>query len=88
MFGWHEGRDPSAVFSTNGYLTTYTDVAADGGNPLQHYLQFGMAEGRSPTRMHAAGTVLRIENRSVFYSDTPAAGTASILKAAAKSARV
>jgi len=50
MFGWHEGRDPSAVFSTNGYLMTYTDVAADGGNPLQHYLQFGMAEGRSPTR--------------------------------------
>jgi hypothetical protein len=49
MFGWHEGRDPSAVFSTNGYLTTYTDVAADGGNPLQHYLQFGMTEGRSPT---------------------------------------
>jgi hypothetical protein len=43
-----EGRDPSAMFSTNGYLTGYPDVAAAGVNPLEHYLQFGMAEGRNP----------------------------------------
>jgi serralysin len=37
------------VFSTNGYLTGYPDVAAANINPLQHFLQNGMAEGRSPT---------------------------------------
>jgi serralysin len=41
---WHERRDPSAAFSTNGY----PDVAAAGINPLQHYLESRRAEGRSP----------------------------------------
>ena len=47
MFGWHEGRDPSVAFDTTSYLAAYPDVAAADVNPLQHFLQFGMHEGRS-----------------------------------------
>lgn len=47
-FGWREGRDPSAYFSTTGYLHAYADVAAAGINPLTHYRMFGAHEGRSP----------------------------------------
>ena len=36
-FGWKEGRNPNALFDTNGYLATYTDVAAADVNPLDHY---------------------------------------------------
>ena len=46
-YGWKEGRDPSAQFSTNQYLAAYGDVAAAGINPLQHYLEYGAVEGRS-----------------------------------------
>jgi hypothetical protein len=49
QFGWHEGRDPSAFFSTSSYLSNYTDVAAAGVNPLTHYEIFGWQEGRVPS---------------------------------------
>ena len=45
-FGWREGRDPSAGFDTQGYLAANPDVAAAGLNPLDHYLQCGVYEGR------------------------------------------
>lgn len=45
--GWHEGRNPNALFSTNGYLAAYKDVAAAGVNPLDHYHQYGWKEGRN-----------------------------------------
>ena len=48
-FGWHEGRNPNAVFDTAGYLAHYADVAAAGINPLEHYEQFGWKEGRDPS---------------------------------------
>jgi len=44
--GWREGRDPSAGFSTDGYLAANPDVMANGFNPLSHFLEFGLAEGR------------------------------------------
>lgn len=44
--GWKEGRDPSAGFSTDGYLTANPDVKAGGHNPLLHFLDYGLAEGR------------------------------------------
>ncbi|MBD2748157.1 calcium-binding protein, partial [Microvirga sp. BT688] len=31
----------------DAYLSTYTDVAAAGVNPLAHYLKYGVYEGRS-----------------------------------------
>jgi glucose/arabinose dehydrogenase len=45
-FGWHEGRDPNAFFSTNGYLSAHADVDDAGVNPLEHYHQNGWKEGR------------------------------------------
>jgi serralysin len=44
--GWHEGRDPSAFFSTSVYLWTNPDVRAAGVNPLTHFDQIGWREGR------------------------------------------
>ena len=37
---------PSPHFSTLGYLDDYPDVRASGGNPLTHYLNRGIDEGR------------------------------------------
>jgi hypothetical protein len=48
-YGWHEGRNPNAVFDTNGYLAAYHDVAAANINPLTHYDQTGWHEGRDPS---------------------------------------
>jgi len=48
-FGWHEGRNPNALFDTAGYLSAYHDVAAAGANPLDHYNAFGWREGRDPS---------------------------------------
>jgi hypothetical protein len=48
QYGWHEGRDPNAFFSTAAYLAANLDVAAAGVNPLTHYDMFGWREGRSP----------------------------------------
>ena len=47
--GWREGRDPSAAFSTSYYLSLNPDVAAEGINPLVHYVDDGRAEGRQPS---------------------------------------
>jgi serralysin len=44
--GWTEGRDASTWFDTQGYLAANPDVAAAGMNPLDHFLQFGIYEGR------------------------------------------
>jgi hypothetical protein len=44
--GWHEGRDPSAYFSTDSYLAANPDVAHADVNPLQHFENFGWKEGR------------------------------------------
>ena len=36
------------LFDAAAYLRAYPDVAQAGMEPLQHYLQYGMAEGRAP----------------------------------------
>jgi hypothetical protein len=41
--GWTEGRDPSKIFDTTDYLSNYHDVTT---NPLLHFLNFGIDEGR------------------------------------------
>ena len=48
QFGWLEGRDPSVGFDTTAYLAANPDVAAAQVDPLAHFLQFGIHEGRSP----------------------------------------
>ena len=47
-FGWREGRDPDAFFSTLGYRAAYADVGRAQVNPLAHYDQTGWREGRDP----------------------------------------
>ena len=42
------GSNPHPLFDTVFYLERNPDVAAAGGNPLEHYLAFGVHEGRSP----------------------------------------
>ena len=49
LYGWHEGRDPNAAFSTVGYLAANSDVRAAGYNPLAHYDTNGWHEGRDPS---------------------------------------
>lgn len=46
QYGWHEGRDPDALFSTHGYLAANPDVAAAGVDPALHYDATGWREGR------------------------------------------
>ncbi len=48
QYGWHEGRDPSAYFSTSWYLRQNPDVAAAQLNPLYHFENYGWREGRDP----------------------------------------
>ncbi|MGE7418048.1 calcium-binding protein, partial [Methylobacterium tarhaniae] len=45
-----EGRNPNAVFDTEGYLNAYADVKAAGIDPLMHYDQSGWKEGRDPSK--------------------------------------
>ena len=47
--GWHEGRDPDAIFNVNGYLNAYADVKAANIDPLAHYETNGWHEGRDPS---------------------------------------
>jgi hypothetical protein len=47
--GWHEGRDPNALFGVQYYLNQNPDVAAAGVDPLQHYETLGWKEGRNPS---------------------------------------
>ncbi|WP_082552345.1 glycosyltransferase [Methylobacterium sp. Leaf456] len=47
LFGWREGRDPSAGFSGDGYLAANPDVEARDVDPLTHFLDLGLAEGRT-----------------------------------------
>jgi predicted HAD superfamily hydrolase len=48
LYGWREGRNPSAGFDTTYYLKANPDVAQTGTNPLIHYIKFGRKEGRAP----------------------------------------
>jgi Matrixin len=47
--GWHEGRNPDALFNTNYYLSHNPDVAAAGIDPMLHYETSGWREGRDPS---------------------------------------
>ncbi|MXP66143.1 hypothetical protein E0493_22700 [Roseomonas sp. M0104] len=44
----HEWATDNALFDAAFYLDHNPDVAAVGADPLQHFLQFGAAEGRDP----------------------------------------
>lgn len=45
-YGAVEGRAPNAFFDSAWYLAGNRDVTDAGANPLEHFLRFGIAEGR------------------------------------------
>lgn len=57
-YGWREGRDPSAFFDTSDYLQTHKDVGAVGLNPLDHFLMYGISEGRTIYLSDQAGLII------------------------------
>jgi len=65
--GWLEGLNPSAKFSTQGYLEAYPDVAESGVNPLLHYAIHGIAENRDAFESERAfvGSFERLTERGV-----------------------
>jgi VCBS repeat-containing protein len=68
VYGWQEGRNPSADFNTNYYESHNTDVAAAGIDPLLHYDQYGWHEGRDPSAVFSTNGYL------TGYPDVAAAG--------------
>jgi hypothetical protein len=46
----HEAYRRTGLFDAQLYLQNYPDVAADGMDPVRHYIQHGMAEGRQMWR--------------------------------------
>lgn len=66
--GWHEGRNPNAVFDTKGYLAAYADVAAANIDPLAHYDSYGFKEGRDPSANFDTKTY------EATYADVKASG--------------
>src|SRR5690625_3600798 len=48
LAGGFEGLNPSPGFDSHWYLSAYPDVLAAGFNPLVHYVQYGLSEGRLP----------------------------------------
>lgn len=53
--GWrrkreHEAYRRAGLFDAEQYLQNYPDVAANGMDPVRHYIQHGMAEGRQMWR--------------------------------------
>jgi len=48
LHGFKELRDPNENFDTSYYLINNTDVLAAGVNPLDHFVNHGATENRSP----------------------------------------
>lgn len=71
--GWHEGRNPDAVFDVAGYLAAYGDVRAAGIDPLAHYESYGWREGRDPSAAFDTHAYL------AQYADVAAARTDPML---------
>lgn len=56
--GWHEGRNPNAVFDVAFYLAHNPDVAAAQIDPLSHFDTFGWQEGRNASAQFNASAYL------------------------------
>lgn len=51
--------EASGLFDRDWYLKENPDVAANGADPLDHFLLFGGQEGRAPSRSFDSGAYLR-----------------------------
>lgn len=66
--GDHDRELAERSFDANYYLTAYSDVAAAGIDPLDHFLTTGWREGRNPNLWFSVSHYLD------FYPDVAAAG--------------
>lgn len=74
-------KDSERLIDNEWYLQTYSDVAASGMNAQEHYLTYGKAEGRYPTRLAVQQTEvpeLDVEWYLKNYPDVAAAGISPI----------
>lgn len=70
VYGWKEGRDPCAWFSTQRYLQRNSDVAESGFNPFLHYILVGKKEGRRIWRAdHHGAFDLDVDPGSTLVAD-------------------
>jgi len=58
----------SGLFDREWYLTTNTDIAASGTDPLAHYLEHGWKEGRNPSAFFDGSWYL-VHNPDVAQAD-------------------
>ena len=49
-YGWREGRDPSASFSTTAYLADHPELLQEEQNPLLHFLESAPADQPQTTQ--------------------------------------
>lgn len=63
----------SGLFDRDWYLKTYPDVAANGIDPIRHYLSFGANEGRHPSPAFSGVRYLQ------HYPDVAASGMNPLL---------
>ena len=72
LYGWREGRNPSAEFDTQYYLASNPDILEAGLNPLLHYIVTGRAEQRHPNaQVHHAQISSEVEiiRESGFFDE-------------------
>lgn len=48
--GRFQGYNPNSLFNTNWYLAQHPDVASNGINPVQHFLEYGWRAGYQPAQ--------------------------------------
>lgn len=66
-YGKSEQRDISELahrelFDRAFYLEVYPDIAAAGVDPLSHFLEIGLSEGRLPLSIQDPGSICRIQH--------------------------
>lgn len=66
-FGWREGRDPSAHFSTDAYCARHPDIAAKGQNPLAHFLNSLATDADSKRALEDVIKVVSAEFDQDYY---------------------
>ena len=72
LYGWREGKNPSAEFDTQYYLASNPDILEAGLNPLLHYIVTGQAEQRHPSaQVHHAQISFEVEiiRESGFFDE-------------------
>ncbi len=80
-YGRFESSNPNATFNTLEYLKANPDVAAAGINPFDHYLKFGVNEGRAPSDSFPSRASFDFATYIAANKDLGAAGIDNLQKA-------